>query len=100
MNPERGVRKAPQPQTWRPHTQTNGRRSSWGASVRLTTAPELARTLGLDPKWLRQLIRTHRLVPSHPHGARYELDGDDVARVTAHPAVKQAVENRRRRKVG
>ena len=58
---------------------------------------ELAESLGLNPKWLRQLIRTHRLVPSHPHGAEYELDSGDRARIAAHPVVKQAVENRRRR---
>jgi len=63
----------------------------------MTSAPELAVSLGLDPKWLRQLIRDHRLVPSHAHGARYELDADDVAHITAHPAVRQAIENRSRR---
>lgn len=62
----------------------------------LIGAPELAGRLGLDPKWLRQLIRAHRLVRSHPHGARYELDPDDVARISRHPAVRQAVENKRR----
>jgi hypothetical protein len=61
------------------------------------TAPELARSLGLDPKWLRQLIRDHRLASSHPHGARYKLDAEDVARIKAHSAVRRAVENRRRR---
>lgn len=62
----------------------------------LVGAPELARQLGLDPKWLRQLIRDHRLVPSHPHAARYELDADDVARISRHPDVRQAVANTRR----
>lgn len=62
----------------------------------LIGAPELARKLGLDPKWLRQLIRDHKLVPSHPHGTRYGLDGDDVARISRHPAVQQAIENNRR----
>ena len=62
----------------------------------LVSAPELARRLGLNPKWLRQLIRDRRLVPSHPHGARYELDMDDVARISRHPDVQQAVANTRR----
>jgi hypothetical protein len=60
------------------------------------TAPELARTLGLDPKWLRQLIRTHGLVPSHRYKARYSLDESDVARIRRDLAVRHAVENRRR----
>jgi hypothetical protein len=59
------------------------------------TAPELARTLGLDAKWLRELIRKHRLVPSHRYGARYYLDESDVARIRSHPAVRQAVDHRR-----
>lgn len=58
------------------------------------TAPDLARELGLNPKWLRQLIRDHRLVPTHRRGERYELDDDDVARIKNHPAIRQAVMNR------
>lgn len=56
----------------------------------LTTAPELARELRLDPKHLRQLIREHGLVPSHQHGKRYWLDADDVTRIVRHPAVRHA----------
>jgi hypothetical protein len=54
----------------------------------LTTASELAAELRLDPKYLRQLIREHGLVPSHQHGKRYWLDPDDVARIIQHPAVR------------
>lgn len=57
----------------------------------LTGAPELAAQLGLDPKYLRHLIREHRLVPDHQHGKRYELDADDIARISRHPAVRQAI---------
>jgi hypothetical protein len=60
----------------------------------ITTAPELARELGLDAKYLRHLIREHRLVPDHQHGKRYELDPDDVTRISLHPAVRQAVGDR------
>jgi predicted site-specific integrase-resolvase len=59
------------------------------------TASELAHSLGLDPKHLRHLIREHRLVPSHPHNARYELDDGDVARIRGHEAVRAAVSKRR-----
>jgi predicted site-specific integrase-resolvase len=57
----------------------------------LMTAPELARQLGLDPKYLRHLIREHNLVPDHQHGKRYELDQDDIARIAGHAAVRRAV---------
>jgi hypothetical protein len=57
-------------------------------SHNLTSAPELARELGVDPKRLRQTIRDHRLVPDHQHGKRYRLDADDVARIRSHPAVR------------
>lgn len=59
------------------------------------TAPELARSLGLDPKRLRQLIRDHRLVPSHLHNERYLLDDDDVSQIANHDAVRRAVAKRR-----
>ena len=54
----------------------------------LTTAPELAKELRVDPKRLRQAIRDHRLVPDHQHGKRYRLDADDVARIRGHAAVR------------
>jgi hypothetical protein len=59
------------------------------------TPPELARTFRLDPKWLRELIRKRRLVPSHSQGARYHLDESDVARIKRDPAVRHAVDRRR-----
>jgi hypothetical protein len=60
----------------------------------LTTAPELARQLGVDPKRLRHLIREHRLVPDHEYGKRYELDAEDVRRISTHAAIRQAREGR------
>jgi hypothetical protein len=54
----------------------------------LTTAPELAKELRVDPKRLRQAIRDYGLVPDHQHGKRYRLDADDVARIRGHAAVR------------
>jgi len=61
------------------------------------TAPELARQLGVDPSYLRQLIREHDLVPGHPRQARYRLDDGDVERISRHPAVRMAAAGRRER---
>lgn len=72
-----------------------GRGVGCAAMDDFTTANELAASLKIDPKYLRHLIRRHRLVPAHPKHARYELDADDVARISEHPAVRQASENRR-----
>jgi hypothetical protein len=54
----------------------------------LMTAPELAAELRVDAKQLRRAIRDHGLVPDHQHGKRYRLDGDDVARIRSHAAVR------------
>jgi hypothetical protein len=57
---------------------------------------ELAESLGLNPKWLRELVRKHGLAPAgHVHGEEYDFDLDDRKRVARHPAVRQAIENRR-----
>jgi hypothetical protein len=58
------------------------------------SAPELARKLGVNPKYLRALIRKHDLAPAHQHGARYQLDSADVARIEQHPAVQRAQRRR------
>lgn len=55
------------------------------------TAPELARRLGLNPKRLRDLMRKHRLVPTHLRYERYRLQPDDVERISGHPAIRRAV---------
>lgn len=59
------------------------------------SAPELAKRLGLKSKWLRQLIRVHELMPSHPHGAVYELSATDIKRIERNGAVKHARANAR-----
>jgi hypothetical protein len=61
------------------------------------TLPELAHQLDLNPEYLRQLIRTHGLVPGHRSGARYVLEEEDVERIAGHPAVRMAVAGRRDR---
>lgn len=58
-------------------------------------APELARSLKLPGTRLRQLIRDHKLVPSHRRYSRYELGSADVARITRHPAVQRAMASAR-----
>ena len=58
---------------------------------------QFAESVGLDPKWLRELIRTHRLMPSQIHGAPYEITPGDRARILSHPAVQQAITNHRLR---
>jgi hypothetical protein len=60
-------------------------------------APELARRLGLDPDYLRQLIGTYALMPGHRSGERYVLEEEDVERISGHPAVRMAVAGRRER---
>jgi hypothetical protein len=62
--------------------------------IRLRTHRRLGPTL---PKYLRHLIRQHGLVPTHRRGERYTLSDEDQARTKSHPAVRSAVENRRRR---
>jgi excisionase family DNA binding protein len=61
------------------------------------TVRELASQLGLDPKYLRQLIRQHGLVPAHRRGEHYTLGDEDQARIKDHPGVRRAIETRRRR---
>ena len=55
----------------------------------LTTAPELARELRVDPKRLRHAIRENGLVPDHQKGKWYRLDAADVERIRSHPAVRR-----------
>jgi hypothetical protein len=59
------------------------------------SAPELAKHLGLKPKWLRQLIRDHELMPTHTPDERYAFTGNDIRRIERNSAIKQARFNAR-----
>lgn len=58
------------------------------------TAAQLAKSLGLNGRWLRQLIRDHRLASAHVPHEHYRLQADDIERTKRHPAVRQAAANR------